>query len=172
MLNVFLSPEIKVAISPLSELSKDYKMLPDRILNSPIENYMHGLHSDINDLDEGTIQNKIDGLRRENEVYDELKQKYPETEGYEIVSEAYLRDKDGNIIRDPVTGEGRRIDYVVVKDNKVVDSVEVTSPTADKTEQCAKEQRIREAGGNYVRTADGSLAEFPSDTQTRIDRRE
>lgn len=172
MINVFLSPEIKVAISPLSELAKEYKMLPDRVLNSPIENYMHGLHSDINDLDEGTIQNKIDGLRRENEVYDELKQKYPETEGYEIVSEAYLRDKDGNIIRDPVTGEGRRIDYVVVKDNKVVDSVEVTSPTADKTDQCAKEQRIREAGGNYVRTADGSLAEFPSDTQTRIDRRE
>lgn len=172
MLNVFLSPEIKVAISPLSELAKEYKMLPDRVLNSPIENYMHGLHSDINDLDEGTIQNKIDGLRREIEVYDELKQKYPETEGYEIVPETYLRDKDGNIVRDPVTGEGRRIDYVVVKDNKVVDSVEVTSPTADKTEQCAKEQRIREAGGNYVKTADGSLAEFPSDTQTRIDRRE
>lgn len=172
MLNVFLSPEIRVEISPLSERAKEYKMLPDRVLNSPIENYMHGLHSDINDLDEGTIQNKIDGLRREIEVYDELKQKYPESEGYEIVPEAYLRDKDGNIVRDPITGEGRRIDYVVVKDNKIVDSVEVTSPTADKTEQCSKEQRIREAGGNYVRTADGSLAEFPSDTQTRIDRRE
>ena len=172
MLNVFLSPEIRVEMSPLSERAKEYKMLPDRVLNSPIENYMHGLHSDINDLDEGTIQNKIDGLRREKEVYDELKQKYPETEGYEIVSEAYLRDKEGNIVRDPVTGEGRRVDYVVVKDNKVVDSVEVTSPAADKTGQCAKEQRIREAGGNYVRTADGSLAEFPSDTQTRIDRRE
>ena len=172
MLNVFLSPEIKVAISPLSELAKDYKMLPDRVLNSPIENYLHGLHSDINDLDEGTIQNKVDGLRREAEVYDELKKKYPESEGYEIVSEAYLRDKDGNIVRDSVTGEGRRIDYVVVKDNEVVDSVEVTSPTADKTEQCAKEQRIREAGGNYVRTSNGSLAEIPSDTQTIIDRRE
>lgn len=171
MLNVFLSPEIKVAISPLSELAKEYKMLPDRILNSPIENYMHGLHSDINELDEGTMQNKVDGLRRETEVYNELKQKYPETDGYEIVPEAYLRDKDGNIVRDPVTGEGRRIDYVVVNDSKVIDSVEVTSPTADKTEQCAKEQRIREAGGNYVKTADGSLAEFPSDTQTRIDRR-
>ncbi len=33
---------------------------------------------------------------------------------------AYLRDKDGNIVRDPVTGEGRRIDFVVIKDGKVV----------------------------------------------------
>ena len=115
MLNVFLSPEIRVEMSPLSDFAKEYKMLPDRILNSPIENYMHGLHSDINDLDEGTIQNKVDGLRRENEVYNELKQKYPETEGYEIVPEAYLRDKDGNIVRDPVTGEGRRIDYELEK---------------------------------------------------------
>ena len=77
MLNVFLSPEIRVEMSPLSERAKEYKMLPDRVLNSPIENYMHGLHSDINDLDEGTIQNKVDGLRREAEVYDELKKKYP-----------------------------------------------------------------------------------------------
>lgn len=172
MINVFLSPEIRVEMSPLSRLANEYKMLPDRVLNSPIENYMHGLHSDINDLDEGTIQNKVDGLRREAEVYDELKKKYPESEGYEIVSEAYLRAKDGNIVRDHVTGEGRRIDYVVVKGNKVVDSVEVTSTNADKTGQCAKEQRIRESGGNYVRTSNGSLAEFPSDTQTRIDRRE
>lgn len=37
MLNVFLSPEIRVEMSPLSGLAKEYKMLPDRILNSPIE---------------------------------------------------------------------------------------------------------------------------------------
>lgn len=171
MFNPFTNPEAMKEISPLETQAKKYEMLPDRILNSPIEKNLYGIHSDISDLDENTIQNKIDGLRRETEVYDELKKKYPESEGYEIVSEAYLRDKDGNIVRDPVTGEGRRIDYIVVKDNIVVDSVEVTSNTADKTEQSAKEQRIREAGGNYIRTSDGNLAEIPSDKQTRIDRR-
>ena len=118
------------------------------------------------------IQNKIDGLAREKEVAEELQEKYPPEEGYEIVSEAYLRDKDGNIVRDSETGEARRIDFVVVKDGKVVDSVEVTSKTADKTEQTAKEERIREAGGNYIRDYNGNLVEIPSTVQTRIERRD
>ena len=117
------------------------------------------------------IQNKIDGLRREDEVEQELKNKYPEEKGYEIISEAYLRDKDGKIVKDPVTGEARRIDFVIVKDGKVIDSVEVTSKTADKTEQSAKEQRIRDNGGNYVRDSNGNLVEMPKDVQTRIERR-
>ena len=62
-------------------------------------------------------------------------------DGYEIISEAYLRDKDGNIVKDPETNSARRIDFVVVKDGKVVDSVEVTSKTASKEEQSAKEDR-------------------------------
>ena len=102
---------------------------------------------------------------------EELEKKYPESEGYEIISEAYLRDSEGKIVRDPETGEARRIDFVVVKDGQVVDSIEVTSETADKTGQTAKEERIREAGGNYVRTSDGSLAEFPNDLHTTIERR-
>ena len=117
------------------------------------------------------IQNKIDGLRREDEVEQELKNKYPEEKGYEIISEAYLRDKDGKIVKDSVTGEARRIDFVIVKDGKVIDSVEVTSKTADKTEQSAKEQRIRDNGGNYVRDSNGNLVEVPKDVQTRIERR-
>ena len=118
------------------------------------------------------IQNKMDGLEREKEVDEELQKKYPPEEGYEIIPEAYLRDKDGNIVRDPETGEARRVDFVVVKDGKVVDSVEVTSKTADKTEQSAKENRIRETGGNYVRDSAGNLVEMPADVQTRIERRE
>ena len=118
------------------------------------------------------IQNKIDGMAREKEVEEELKEKYPESEGYEILSEVYLRDKDGNIVRDPETGEARRIDFVVVKDGKVVDSVEVTSKTADKTEQSSKEARIREAGGNYVRDDNGNLVEIPANVTTRIERRD
>ena len=118
------------------------------------------------------IQNKIDGLAREHEVEEELREKYPESEGYTVVSEAYLRDKDGNIVKDPVTGEARRIDFVVIKEGKVVDSVEVTSKTADKTEQTAKEERIRESGGNYVRDGDGNLVEIPGNVHTRIERRD
>jgi hypothetical protein len=118
------------------------------------------------------IKNKEDGLRRENEVEEDLKKRYPEEEGYTILSERVLYDKNGNIVKDPETGEARRIDFVVVKDGKVVDSIEVTSKTADKTDQAAKEQRIREAGGNYIKDSNGNLVEIPPDVQTRIERRD
>lgn len=118
------------------------------------------------------IKNKLDGLQREHKVEAELKKQYSPEKGDSIVSEAYLRDKNGNIVIDPITVEARRIDFVVVKDGKVVDSIEVTSKTADKTNQVAKEQRIREAGGNYIRTSDGKLIEVPSGVSTRIERRD
>ena len=82
-----------------------------------------------------------------------------------------MRNIEGNIVRDPISGEARRIDFVVVKDGAVVDSIEVTSETADKTWQTAKEERIREAGGIYVKTSDGNLAKYPDDLYTTIERR-
>lgn len=118
------------------------------------------------------IENKAEGCRREKEVEKELREKYPENKGYKIESETYLRDKDGNIVKDDKTGEARRIDFVVIKDGKVVDSVEVTSKTADKTEQSAKEDRIRENGGNYIKDSNGDLIEIPKDVHTRIERRD
>lgn len=121
---------------------------------------------------ERAIENKTEGLRREKECYDDLKEKYPEKDGYKIESEIYLRDKDGNIVKDKETGEARRLDFVVVKDNKVVDSIEVTSKTTDKTEQSSKEKRIRENGGNYIKDSDGNLVEIPSNVKTRIERRD
>ena len=135
---------------------------------SSTENYDSPLVKEL----KAAIQNKIDGLAREKEVAKELEKKYPEKEGYQIVSEVYLRDKNGNIVKDPITGEARRIDFVVVKDGKVVDSIEVTSKTADKTEQSAKEDRIRDAGGNYIRDNNGNLVEIPSTVKTRIERRD
>ncbi len=48
----------------------------------------------------------------------------------------------------------------------------MTSQTADKTEQTAKENRIRENGGNYIKDKDGNLIEIPADVQTRIERRD
>lgn len=118
------------------------------------------------------IKNKLDGLAREKEVAGELENTYPSKAGYQIVPEAYLRDKEGNIVKDSVSSEARRVDFMVVKDGKVVESIEVTSKTADKTEQTAKEERIRGAGGNYIRDNEGNLVEIPSAVHTRIERRD
>ena len=117
-------------------------------------------------------KNKMDGCRREDSVEEELKKQYPESSGYKIIKEAYLRDKDGNIVKDPETGQARRIDFVVVKNGKVVDSVEVTSKTASKDAQSAKEERIRENGGNYIKDpSTGELVRMPDSVHTRIERR-
>lgn len=118
------------------------------------------------------IENKKEGCRRERDVGVDLEKKYPPEEGYMIESEVYLRDKEGNIVRDSVTGEARRIDFAVLKDGKVVDSIEVTSRTADKTAQSAKEARIRDRGGNYIKDSNGNLVEIPLGVQTRIERRD
>lgn len=117
------------------------------------------------------IQNKLDGLQRERDVAQDLKKKYPSSEGYSIISEAYLRGKDGRIIKDSVTGEARRIDFVVLKNGIGFDSIEVTSKTADKTLQIAKENRIRDVGGNYIRDENGTLVTIPNSVRTRIERR-
>lgn len=158
--------EIKETVSMLAELSKGYETLPNRELNKSL-----GISRSLDNFQEGILPNKEEGLRREAEVEDELEKKYPESEKYEIVSEAYLRDSEGKIVQDSETGEARRIDFVVVKDGQVVDSIEVTSETADKTGQTAKEERIREAGGNYIKTSDGFLAKYPDDLHTTIERR-
>lgn len=117
------------------------------------------------------VQNKLDGCKREEAVYKELANAYPEKEKFQIKSEVYLRDKDGNIVKDSKTGEARRIDFAVFKDNKVVDMVEVTSKTAPKLEQISKEYRIRDAGGNYIKDDSGKLIKVPNNVETRIDRR-
>ena len=118
------------------------------------------------------IKNKEDGLRREEEVGKELQKQYPEKQGYTIIREAPLRNKNGEIVKDPESNTGRRIDFVVVKDNKVIDSVEVTSKNADKREQTAKENNIRLAGGNYIKDLNGELCRFPNNLETRVERRD
>ena len=118
------------------------------------------------------IQNKVDGIRRENEVETELEEKYPQSEGYTIEKEIYLRDKDGNIIKDTETGEARRIDFAVTKDGKVVETIEVTSNTASKDAQIAKEERIRENGGNYIKDSNGNIIEIPENVKTKVERRD
>ncbi|MGZ0084918.1 hypothetical protein ACWNXI_04885 [Caldibacillus thermoamylovorans] len=113
--------------------------------------------------------NRKNGDLREEQVYNQLKEMYPEQQGYKIISEAYLRDREGNIVRDDVTGQARRIDFVVIKDGVVVNSIEVTSETASKEEQMAKEERIREKGGNYIKDPEtGEIYKFSTEVQTSV----
>lgn len=116
-------------------------------------------------------KNREDGADREAKAHEELKKEFPEEDGYKIEREQYLRDKDGKIVKDPETGEARRIDFIVIKDGKVIKSIEVTSETAPKDAQIAKEDRIREAGGNYIKDRDtGELIEMPENTRTEVRR--
>jgi len=93
-----------------------------------------------------------------------------------VQREQPLRTSDGKVAKDPVTGEGRRLDHAVIDGRggkgKAVEAVETTSKTADKTAQASKEARIRESGGTFVRdrrTKD--LVDF-KEVKTEIKRRE
>ena len=119
------------------------------------------------------VLNKMLGLSREEKEYDRLRRIYPPSKGYKIYREQYLRDQNGNIIRDPITGEARRIDFVVVKNGKVIKTIEVTSKTAPKESQMAKEARIKNIGGNYIRDEEtGELIRIPPNVTTEIRRYE
>lgn len=154
-----------------NKLSKDFNPKFDNI-GVLEKTQLEDFTPNFDQLEMGILPNKEEGLRREKEVFEDLKNRYSENEGYKIESEVYLRDENGDIAKDEKTGESRRIDYVVIKDGKVVDSIEVTSKTADKTEQSAKEERIRENGGNYIKDSDGNLIEISDNVKTRIERRD
>ncbi len=148
------------------------ELLPDFesvLTNSPL---YHGLEQFyFRDYHEDLIENKRTGLEREQQVKEELEEKYPLEKGYTILSEIYLRDENGKSVADPVTGERRRVDFAVIRNNQVIEMIEVTSLTADKQLQIAKENRIREAGGNYIRNQNGELCKIPDSMHTKIERR-
>ena len=114
---------------------------------------------------EVVLKNKIDGCAREEKVMAQLKAEYPESLGYKTIREAYLRDESGKIVIDKETGQARRIDFCVCKDGKVIKSIEVTSQTADKTKQLAKEDRIKEQGGVYIKDESGNLIKHSAQTE-------
>ena len=116
-------------------------------------------------------KNRLDGENREETAFDDIQKEFPESEGFTVEREQYLRDIDGKICKDPLTDEARRVDFVVSKDGQVVKSIEVTSQTAPKDLQIAKEDRIREAGGNYIKDRNtGELIEIPKDIRTEVRR--
>lgn len=114
-------------------------------------------------------KNRVDGAAREDNVLANLQNQFPEKLGYHIESQCPLRDENGSVVRDLVSGEHRRLDFVVIHDNKIIKSVEVTSMNANKTEQLAKEDRIREAGGNFViDKSTGNLIAFAPNVKTEV----
>jgi RHS repeat-associated protein len=68
-----------------------------------------------------------------------------------VQQEQFLRLRSGEIAVDPLTGEGRRLDFVITSGLHGLYSVEVTSKTASKLAQLAKERRIRQLGGTFIR---------------------
>ncbi|WP_205836537.1 RHS repeat domain-containing protein [Iodobacter violaceini] len=93
------------------------------------------------------IKNAVEGDRRHQEFNEIIK---AENTHAKIQSECYLRDKNGKSVKDPITGERRRVDTAVIENGKAK-TYEVTSTSADKQEQLAKEGRIMGNGGNYIR---------------------
>lgn len=116
-------------------------------------------------------RSKLEGTAREEKVMEELISKNGDDN---VIREALIRDKDGIPIKDPETGESRRIDFIVKQGKKIVESIEVTSETASKTAQIAKENRILEEaakrGGAFIRDKSGELIEFTKDIITEIRR--
>lgn len=105
------------------------------------------------------------GAAREAKVAEALKAENP---GASVQNQQYLRTADGKIAKDPLTGQARRVDHAVIKDGKA-STYETTSMKANKTAQSAKEQRIRQNGGTYVRDRNtGKLV--PVDGQSQIRR--
>ena len=113
--------------------------------------------------------NQFEGTRRETETLADLQAQYPNAR---IQSQVYLRTEDGKRAVDPLTGEGRRLDFVVIEDGRVVDIVETTSQRALKDVQSRKEQRIRTASDVYIRDRQGKCLISVCDIETRFDRRD
>ena len=145
--------------------------VPDGTLSEGDELVVEEAAEDTQDKPQ-VVQNKEDGCRREQEVEEELAEEYPEEEGYKVLPERDLLDKDGNPVKDPESGLGRRVDFVVTRNGEAVRSIEVTSPTAPKDAQLAKEDRVKDAGGTYVRDPDSGELIDVSDTKTEVIRRD
>nr|WP_250151178.1 RHS repeat-associated core domain-containing protein [Photorhabdus akhurstii] len=94
------------------------------------------------------IPNKVAGTAREKRAQAIFEKRYGKEN---VINERYLRDANGKSVKDPLTGERRRIDFVIKGQDGKWSPVEITSQTAPKVGQLAKEQRIQQAGGTFVR---------------------
>lgn len=117
-------------------------------------------------------KNKLDGIAREEKVLEELVSKFGNKN---VIREALIRDVNGIPIKDVITNEARRIDFVVKEGDRILRSIEVTSETAPKTLQTAKELRIleqaKDLGGAFIKDPNtGELIKFDENLVTDIRR--
>lgn len=85
------------------------------------------------------IPQKCAGLLREDAARRILASRYPNER---IQSETYLLNRNGTRAIDPVTGQARRVDFVLFNEGNFTRRFEVTSQHANKRAQLAIEQRI------------------------------
>lgn len=85
------------------------------------------------------VNNKCNGIRRENAAQRLLAERFPNAR---VQSETFLRNRNGTKARDPKTGKGRRIDFVLLDRGTAVKRFEITSQFARKKAQIARELRI------------------------------
>ena len=113
------------------------------------------------------IPNKVNGDAREAIALEHLKKQHPNAT---ILKERYIRDASGKSVRDAFESR-RRLDFVVIEDGKEKGVYEVTSPTADKTAQDLKEERIRNKGGTRIKEPGrkGALYDISKVKTTRLD---
>lgn len=98
MFNPFINPEGMKEISPLEAQAKEYKMLPDRVLNSPIESknlekssQHYGEQSDVQ-------TENTDSPKRIKTINDDLSgQKHPET-GVPYEEKEVVNDKGEKVV--------------------------------------------------------------------------
>ena len=101
----------------------------------------------------GRPSNKAVSRLRETRLQKRLESHFGQTN---VLRERTILDASGKKVVDPVTGEGRRIDFVVRGENGDARfAVEATSKKqvsiGGKADQLAKEARIRNRGGQFVR---------------------
>ena len=112
-----------------------------------------GIEKAVKEVDELSeiVKHKMEGIAREETVMKELFSEFGEKN---VLREQYLRDNLGRIIKDPLTNEARRIDFIVKEGDKVVKSIEVTSELAEKGAQIRKTERIlekaKDLGGAFI----------------------
>ena len=100
--------------------------------------------------------NAQQGRQRELRVREELRSENP---GASVQDQQYLRDANGRIVKDPVTGIARRVDHAVIQEGRAR-TFETTGPNVNKDRQLGREERIRDSGGTFVRDRDtGHLCE-------------
>jgi len=119
-----------------------------------------------------TLKNEAN--EREMKALPRLKKMWPPEEGYKVVNEVYLVYAWGEKAINPRTKKGRRIDWMVYKDDVAVALVEVTTRKEKKGPQMKHEKEvkniIRKSGskvyGQVNKTGDVIL--IPGRVRTRI----